>query len=33
MHSSMGEIWASSGEEGLLDMLPEVEPRIQAEAE
>ena len=32
MRSSMGEIWASSGEEGLLDMLPDVEPRIQAEA-
>ena len=32
MRSTMGEIWASSGEEGLLDMLPEVEPRIQAEA-
>jgi energy-coupling factor transporter ATP-binding protein EcfA2 len=31
MHSTMGEIWASSGEEGLLDMLPKVEPRIQAE--
>lgn len=31
MRSSMGEIWASSGEEGLLDMLPQVEPRIQAE--
>jgi hypothetical protein len=32
MRSSMGEIWASSGEEGLLDMLPKVEPRIRAEA-
>jgi energy-coupling factor transporter ATP-binding protein EcfA2 len=32
MRSSMGEIWASSGEEGLLDLLPSVEPRIQAEA-
>jgi AAA domain, putative AbiEii toxin, Type IV TA system/AAA ATPase domain len=32
MRSTLGEIWASSGEEGLLDMLPEVEPRIQAEA-
>jgi len=32
MRSSMGEIWASSGEEGLLDMLPRLEPRIQAEA-
>lgn len=31
MRSSMGEIWASSGEEGLLDILPEVEPRIVAE--
>jgi predicted ATPase len=29
MRSSMGEIWASSGEEGLLDMLPKVEPRIR----
>ena len=32
MRSSMGEIWASSGEEGLLDMLPKVEPPIHAEA-
>jgi energy-coupling factor transporter ATP-binding protein EcfA2 len=32
MRSTMGEIWASSGEEGLLDLLPPVEPRIQAEA-
>ncbi len=32
MRSTMGEIWASSGEEGLLDLLPTVEPRIQAEA-
>jgi predicted ATPase len=32
MRSTMGEIWASSGEEGLLDILPEVEPRIRAEA-
>lgn len=31
MRSTMGEIWASSGEEGLLDMLPKVEPRIRAE--
>ncbi len=30
MRSTMGEIWASSGEEGLLDVLPKVEPRIQA---
>ena len=30
MRSTMGEIWASTGEEGLLDMLPKVEPRIQA---
>jgi len=33
MRSTMGEIWASTGEEGLLDMLPAVEPRIQAEGE
>jgi predicted ATPase len=33
MRSTMGEIWASSGEEGLLDILPTVEPRIQAVAE
>jgi AAA domain, putative AbiEii toxin, Type IV TA system len=32
MRSTMGEIWASSGEEGLLDILPEVDPRIRAEA-
>jgi energy-coupling factor transporter ATP-binding protein EcfA2 len=32
MRSTLGEIWASSGEEGLLDMLPEIEPRIRAEA-
>jgi energy-coupling factor transporter ATP-binding protein EcfA2 len=32
MRSTMGEIWASTGEEGLLDILPEVNPRIQAEA-
>ena len=30
MRSTMGEIWASGGEEGLLDMLPMVEPRIKA---
>jgi predicted ATPase len=32
MRSTMGEIWASTGEEGLLDLLPKVEPRIQTEA-
>jgi energy-coupling factor transporter ATP-binding protein EcfA2 len=31
MRSTLGEIWASGGEEGLLDMLPAVEPRIKAE--
>jgi hypothetical protein len=31
MRSTMGEIWASSGEEGLLDMLPAIEPSIKAE--
>jgi predicted ATPase len=33
MRSTMGEIWASTGEEGLLDLLPEVAPRIHAEGE
>lgn len=31
MGSSLGEIWASSGEEGLLDILPEVQPQIVSE--
>jgi predicted ATPase len=33
MGSKVGELWASEGEEGLLDMLPPVEPSIHAEAE
>lgn len=32
MGTTMGEVWASSGEEGLLDMLPKFEPQIRAEA-
>ena len=32
MRSTMGEIWASSGEEGLLDIFPTVEPLVRAEA-
>jgi predicted ATPase len=31
MRSTMGEIWASTGEEGLLDILPTVEPLVRAE--
>lgn len=30
MRSSLGEIWASSGEEGLLDMLQPIDPSVQA---
>ena len=32
MRSSLGEVWASRGEEGLLDMLPKVDPQVRAEA-
>jgi len=32
MRNSLGEIWASRGEEGLLDILPKVDPRVRAEA-
>lgn len=31
MRSSLGEVWASRGEEGLLDMLPRVTPTVRAE--
>jgi len=31
MGDTVGQVWASTGEEGLLDMLPKVEPTIRAE--
>jgi hypothetical protein len=32
MGDSLGQVWASTGEEGLLDMLPKIEPSIRAES-
>lgn len=32
MRQTLGEVWASRGEEGLLDLLPEVEPAVRASA-
>ena len=31
MRSTIGEIWASRGEEGLLDMFPTVDPSVHAD--
>jgi hypothetical protein len=30
LRSTMGEIWASEGEEGLLGMLPKIDPPVKA---